>query len=180
MLHDAAVAQRVRATGVVADVAADRRAALARRIGAEQQAVRRQRVGERQVHHARLDERGPGLGVDLEDAPQPCGGDDDAARRDRAAGESGARSARDQRHLGARARGHDSGGLGGRAGCRDERRGGPIEPGVVFVHQQIRGVVEEMAAADDGGQLVRELTRARRSRSLRRRCAPSSRSGRSP
>ena len=62
----AAVAQRPRAAGVVADHPADRAAGVGGRVRPEPQAVRRRRPLQRRVHDAGLHGRGPRLGVDRE------------------------------------------------------------------------------------------------------------------
>ena len=93
-----AVGQAVRAARVVGDVPADRAALLARRVGREVQAVGGDRPAEVEVQHAGLDPCDAIVGVDLEDAVHLRGDDHDrVAERHRAAGEAGARPARDER-----------------------------------------------------------------------------------
>ena len=94
-----AVLEAVRAAGVLGDVAADRADLLARRVGRVEEAVGRDGPRDVEVRDARLDDDALALEVDLEDPVHARERDDDAAGdRRRAAGEPGARAARDERH----------------------------------------------------------------------------------
>ena len=94
------VLEAVRAAGVLRDVAADRAHLLAGRVGRVVQPVRRRRLRDRQVGDARLDDRPPVDRVDLQDLREARQADHHAVGdRQRAAGEPGARPARDERHL---------------------------------------------------------------------------------
>ena len=98
VIGDRAVAKRVGTAGVRADVPADRRHALARRVRREEEAGLARRGADLQVGDAGLDERGLADGVDREDPPESrCRHDHRAAARDRSAGETGSRAARHDR-----------------------------------------------------------------------------------
>ena len=80
--------------GVLGDVAADRAGFLAGWIRREKEAVTERLLGELEIDHARLDQRGAVFAIDLEDAVHPRQADDDPAPlRDRATGETGAGAA---------------------------------------------------------------------------------------
>ena len=145
-----AVAQRVRASGVRGDVAADGRDALARRIRGEEQTDVARRRGDREVRHAGLDHRDPRDRIDRNDPPHACRRyDDRVGAGDRPAGETRARAARDDaRALGAR-RAHDLSDFLGRARENDRGRRAAIEPGVVFPHEEILRTPEDVLVATD-------------------------------
>ena len=94
-----AVGERVRAAGVLGDVAAQGARLLAGRIRDEMQSVRRGGGGEMQIDHAGLHDGAEVRGVDLDDAGHPRERHDDAALDgDRSAREARAGAARDDRH----------------------------------------------------------------------------------
>ena len=87
------------AAGVLGDVAADRAGDLRRRIGRVVQPVRRGRLGDREIAHARLHDGGARQRIDRQDALELRQRQDDAlAVRHRAAGQAGAGAARDHGH----------------------------------------------------------------------------------
>ncbi len=69
--------EAMRPAGVGGDVAADRARLLRRRIGRVVQPEMGDRAREIEVEHARLHPRDPLLGIDLENAVELCGDDDD-------------------------------------------------------------------------------------------------------
>ena len=93
-----AIEECVRASRVGRDVSSDGAGPLARGVGDVVVTVRLERLAQRQVDDARLDDSAQVVDVDLEDSIHPGEGDDDAALdRNRAAGETaGARSRRDR------------------------------------------------------------------------------------
>ena len=94
-----AVLQRVRAAGVVGDVAADGAGLLARGVGRVVEALRPHRPREVQVDQPRLDHGDLVVVVDLEHAVHPHQRDHEAALGGQAAaGEPGAGAARDEGH----------------------------------------------------------------------------------
>ncbi len=92
-----AVAQRSRATGVVADHPADRAAVVRARVGAEPQAGGLRRGLQRRLDQARLDHRRAGFGIDAQHPVQVAAGVEDDARTDRVARDGGPRAACGQR-----------------------------------------------------------------------------------
>ena len=96
----AAVAERPRPAGVVADHPADRAAGVRRRVRPEAQAVRSGGPLQVGVHDAGLDDRRTCLGVDRDDPVEVLDGVDDDAGADRVAGDRGAGAAHGDRYAG--------------------------------------------------------------------------------
>jgi len=148
------VLEAVRAAGVLRDVAADRAHLLAGRVGRVVEAVRRGRLRDREVGDARLDDRPPVDRVDLQDLVEPGHADHHAVGdRQRAAGEPGARPARDERHLPLVAHPHGRGHLLGVAGEQHQIRHDAVarEP-VALVGPALHGVGDHVR----GGQRLLE------------------------
>jgi hypothetical protein len=153
-----AVLEAVGAARVLGDVAADRADDLARRVRRVE--VRgRHGGGHRRVGHAGLDAHPPVVEVDLEDPLHPREHEQHAVLdRQRAAGEPGAGAARDERHLGPRARAHHVADLLG--GAREHRRGGDrvvLQQAVGLVGPQLVLLRVHPLVADDPAQLAHEL-----------------------
>ena len=118
-----AVLEAVRAAGVLGDVASDRADLLRGRIRRVVEAVGRDRARDVEVRDAGLDDDLPALDVDLEDARQARERDDDPfGHRQRAAGETGAGAAGDERDPLLVAQPDDRLHLRGAARERDESR----------------------------------------------------------
>ena len=132
----------MRAAGVLGDVAADGAGFLAGWIGREEEPVAERLLGELEIDHARLDQRGAVFAVDLEDAVHPRQADDDPALlRDRPAGETGAGAAGDDRQTSLASQEHDVCHL---LRCRREGDGawgggldGAVDAAVVLVDEEL-------------------------------------------
>ena len=96
----AAVAERARAAGVVADHPADGAARVRRGVGPEAQPLGQGGALQGGVHGARLDHGRAGLGVDGQHPVEVAGGVDHDAGPDGVAGDRGAGAAHRQRHPG--------------------------------------------------------------------------------
>jgi hypothetical protein len=156
VLDGQAVRDRVRATGVVADHSAERRAVGRRGIGAEEQTEIADRMVELVLHEPRLHARPPLVRVDLEDAVHVLREVEHERAVDRLPGERGAAAARQQRDvLAARnvERGDDVVGVTRRD---DADRLHLIHGRVRRVEQQ-RGGIEPDGAADDAAQVALEV-----------------------
>src|SRR5439155_9796692 len=153
-----AVLEAVRAAGVLGDVAADRADLL--RGGIRRVVEARVRNGARhvEIRDARLDDDLRALDVDLEDAGQPGERDDDPlGDGKRAAGEPGARAARDERNavsvaganrrldVGRRLREHDERGLDAVA-----------SQSVALVRPQLLGFADQLLGAERALELAHE------------------------
>ena len=98
VVHGEPVLEAMHAARVLGDVAADRAGDLRRRIGRVVEAVRRGGLGDREIAHAGLHDRGARERVDREDALELGERQHDAARiGQRAARQAGAGAARDHR-----------------------------------------------------------------------------------
>ena len=107
-----AVLQTMNAAGALGDVAADRTARLARRIGHVIQIVRQRRARDVKIHHARLHNSQTILDIDAQYLAHARKLDDDArVERERTARETRSRSTRREGDLCARELAHDRRGL---------------------------------------------------------------------
>ena len=150
------VFQTVGAARIFGDVPADRAHLLARGIGRVVVAERRDLTRDLEVGDARLDGHPLIRDIDAQNAIEPRQRDHHAARDgQRAAGQSGAVAASDERHLLARAQSHDGLHLGRRRGQHDGRRHrAQVRQRVALVGQQLERIVEHVAIADNSPQLV--------------------------
>ena len=145
------VFQGVGAARVVGDVPADRAGELARGIGHVVEARRGERLGEVEVHQARLDHRELVRVVDLEDARHAGERDDDAALgREAPAGKPRSGAARDERQP-FRVGEPDAGGHFRRAARETDRVGHRAEDGepVRLVDHELVRLGQNTVRADD-------------------------------
>ena len=153
-----AVGEGVGAAGVFGHVAADGASLLAGRVGGELVAVGRDRLGQVEVDHAGLDHGAPVGQVDFQDAFHAAEDHQQAAfGGERAAGESGAGAAADQRDFKLVGQADDAHHVF-RAARKDHRVGqGAVGAGVVFVEQQLLRAVEDAIFAEDFLEFLDEL-----------------------
>ena len=139
------------AARIFGDVPADRAHLLARRIGCVVVAERCDLTRDLEVGHARLDCHPLIRDIDAQNAIEPRQRDHHAARDgQRAAGQSGAVAAGDERHLLARAQSHDGLYLGGRRGQYDGRgHRAQVRQRVALVGDQLERVLQHGAGAEN-------------------------------
>src|SRR5439155_25346984 len=154
-----AIAEGMRAASIGAGVPADGGYFLARGVGSEEKAVRSRGDAHSEIGHARLNDRNARRPVDRDDAAETRGRDDDGVRAcDRPARKTGSRAPRHDWRAGGASRLHDRRDLLRRTRHSDRGRRAPIEPGVVFPHEEILGPPEHvlrttylLELADEGG-----------------------------
>ncbi len=96
VVHGESVFEAVHAAGVLGDVAGDRARDLRRRIGGEIEAIRGGRLGNREIAHAGLHDRGARKWIDGDDPPEFREREHDPCRvGQRPSGQAGSRAARD-------------------------------------------------------------------------------------
>jgi len=98
MVRRDAVRERVRAAGILGDIAADGTCGLARRVGGVMQPVRRRRTRQRDVHDTGLDDRESFDRVDRQDARESIEADEHDVVRQRTTGQASAGAARHERN----------------------------------------------------------------------------------
>ena len=137
------IGERVRATGVFGDIAADGAGALAGGIGRVEIAAGVDGQGDIQVDHPRLHHSALIFEVDFEDAVHACERNHEAAlARDGAAGESCARAAAHDGHI-EFARQFDQGSnFAGVAREGDQVRRVFVDTAIVFVQREVSGPIE--------------------------------------
>ena len=170
-----AVADRVRARGVVADAAAHGRSVRGGGVRRELQAVVREAVVEVVLHHAGLDPRPPRVGVHADDFVHVLRAvDDDTAGADGLSRQRRPRPAREHGHVVFGRRPHRGAHVVFVAGDDHARRARPVNRAVGRV-QHLRVLVESHLAGDDvpevGGEVgvfghVRHVVVARLLKSL--------------
>ena len=160
VIGDRAVAKRVRTAGVRADVPADRRHALARRVRREEEAGLARRGADLEVGDAGLHQRRLADGVDREHPPEPRRDyDHRAAARDRSTRQTGSRTARHDRDAIARSGLHTCGNLLSGPGDHDGDGRMAIEARVVLEHAQVVALPENVLEAADRDELGNETLR---------------------
>ena len=143
----AAVGERSRAAGVVADHPADRAARVGRGIGAEAEPSGDRLLLQHRVHDAGLDARGPRFGVEGEHPAEVATGVHDDAAPDGVAGDRGAGAAHRQRGAGLPRDRHRGDELVGVAWAYDDPGRDPVERGVTGVERAGKGGVVDVADA---------------------------------
>src|SRR5262249_46320328 len=162
-----AVGERVRAAGIVRDVAADRARRLAARIGRVEKPVLGDRLRDFQIDDAGLDDGDAIFEIDFEDAVEARERQDDAAfGRHRAAGEAGSRAARHDRHAGFARGAHDRRDFRPACGDDDDLRHRLEDRAVLLVDDDVFSLDQDELLADDGAQLVDEGAGSHGARSL--------------
>ncbi len=169
MVRREAVLQAVRSAGVLRDVAADGADLLRRGIGRVEVPERPDRLADVEVGHAGLDRDLLVVEVDVEDRAHSCETHHHpVGRRERAAGEAGARAARNERDVRVDARTHNLGdGVGGER--QDHCSGRDPMPGqsITGVRPQRCRSSDEPVVADRGAQPLEDGgLKHRRSRPL--------------
>ena len=155
------VLEAVRAARVLGDVAADGADLLARRVGGVEEPVGRDGACDREIRHARLDDDPLAREIDLEDPVHPCDRDDDPLRHgQRAARETGAGTARDERDALAGAEAQHRPHLVGRARQDDTRRlRAPAREPVALVGRQVLRLRQHVGCTDRSFELVHQSGR---------------------
>ena len=155
-----AVAQRVRAARILADVAADRARLLARRIGYVRQPEGGGRLAQAHIDHPGLDDGAHVVDVDLQDAVHARQADEHAAmRRDRAARQTRARAAGRVRHPEPIARPNHQADLLGGQRKDDGERSMLVDRPVVLVEHQVVVAPQHLLSRQ---QLAQRIDHARR------------------
>ena len=154
VMNGEAVLEAMRAAGVLGDVAADRAHLLARRIRRVVVAERRDPPGDVEIGDARLHRHPLVRDVDIEDAVEAGQGDHEpAGDRQRAARQTGAVAARDERDPGPRAEPHDRLHFRRGRGQHDRRRRfAQMGQRVALVGQQLERILEDVRVADNPPQ----------------------------
>ena len=159
------------AAGVHRDVAADGAGELRGRIGGVEEALRTDRLRNREIGHAGLDPRIAVGEIDLEDAAHLGQRDDDRVLlRDRAARERGPGAARHDIDLLVAAEPHDARDLLGRARQRDRERQAAVGRQRVGLERAPAGFVgDEAFGREDRREMLDDRGAARKDRLVQAR-----------
>ena len=138
-----AVGQGVRSAGVFGDIAADGAGALAGGIGRVEIAAALHGERDIEIDHAGLHHDALVFQVQFQDAVHAGEGDHEAALAgNRAAGESGARAASDERHAEFLRQFDERGDFGGGTGEGDQVGSVLVDAAIVFVEREVLRAVE--------------------------------------
>jgi hypothetical protein len=150
-----AVLERVRAAGVLRDIATDRARLLRRRVGSVEKAVLAHGVGDVEINDTAFDLDAAALEIDRDNPVHPRSADHHGRpHRQRAAGEPGTGAARNERDLSPPQRAQNFAHLFGRAGQHEHVGCAFLDrPAVALVNLELRRARHDSVIAGDSPQL---------------------------